>query len=179
MLAHFQPEGCLFVLGFYAVFTVIQLVNSDGSQIHISWTIFSQSIILILAGMDKCNGRHDITEILLKTALNTVTFIINQTNPMHKYMHLRPHTHQRNIVTTLSHSLQAGSTKSTGINLGQYLQSRKSRRLTWSKVFAVLFCFSFFFESVPLHDKPKTCPSCKHLQIDEWMQYYFKCLYIV
>ena len=168
MLTHLQLEGRLFVWGFYAVFTVIQLVNGGGLQIHISWIIFSQSIILTLAGMDKCNGRHDITEILLKTALNTIIFIINQTNPMHKYMHLPPHTHQRNIVTTLSHSLQAGSTKSTGINPGQYVQSCKSRRLTWSKVFAFLFRFSFFFfESVPLHDKPKTCPSCKHLQIDE------------
>ena len=28
--------------------------------------------------MDRCTGRHDITEILLKTALNAVQSIINQ-----------------------------------------------------------------------------------------------------
>ena len=32
----------LFCLVFYAISTVIQLFNGDGSQIHVSWTIFNQ-----------------------------------------------------------------------------------------------------------------------------------------
>ena len=41
-LGHFRN---LFVcLGFYAVSTVFQLFKGDGSQIHVSWTIFDQHL---------------------------------------------------------------------------------------------------------------------------------------
>ena len=37
--------------------------------------------------MDRCNGRHDVTEILVKTALNTIKSI-NQSLPKHKTLAL-------------------------------------------------------------------------------------------
>ena len=51
-------DGLFVCLGFYAVSTVFQLFNGDSSQIHASWTISDQSIILTLVGQSWCYSHN-------------------------------------------------------------------------------------------------------------------------